>query len=128
MWRGLILWLIIMALETVNGVLRGLYFVPAVGEALAGRIGFATGSVIVLTAALVGIGWTALGSFRHLLALGAIWAVLTLFFEIGIGLLRGYDWMRIWAEIDPRSGGTMLASLTIMLFAPMLAARLRGLV
>jgi hypothetical protein len=128
MRRGLVLWLIIMALETVHGVLRGLYLVPAVGEALAGRIGFAMGSGIVLLAAIIGIGWTGIRSLSGLFILGAIWAALTLVFEIGIGLLRGYDWTRIWAEIDPHLGGTMSASLTIMLFAPMLAARLRRLV
>ncbi|NJM30326.1 MAG: hypothetical protein HC855_09680 [Rhizobiales bacterium] len=127
MWRGVGLWLVIMALETVHGVLRGLFLVPAVGEAAAGQAGLIVGSAIVLLATFIFIGWTGLRSTAGLIKLGAIWALLTLLFEIGIGLSRGFDWMRIWEEIDPCQGGTMLLSVAIMFLAPMAAARLRGL-
>ncbi|MFN0191020.1 MAG: hypothetical protein ACKVP5_03455 [Aestuariivirga sp.] len=126
MWRGVGLWLVIMALETVHGVLRGLYLVPAVGEATAGRIGLATGTAIVLIVTLLFIRWTGLRTIAGLAKLGCAWATLTLAFEIGIGLLRGFDVPRIWVEIDPIQGGTMLLSLAIMFLAPMAAARLRG--
>ena len=128
MFRGLLIWLVIMAAETVHGILRGLFIVPSVGEATASRIGWPVGMTLVLALTLLFIPWSGLRRRRDLLWLGAAWAVLTALFEIGIGLLRGFDAERISAEADPAAGGLMLPSLIVMLFAPLVCARLRGMI
>ena len=117
MLRGLLLWLLIMAIETVHGILRAIFLVPRVGEELAGQIGWPVGLVIVFTITLLLIRWTKLRTVRALLALGAVWAVLTFFFEVAIGLLRGFDVARILAEINPLSGGLMVYTLAVMAIA-----------
>ncbi len=127
MGRGLLVWLLIILVETVHGVLRGLLLVPRVGEDWASRIGWPVGIVIVLAISFLTIRWTRLRESKQLLTLGAIWAVLTLGFEIGIGLLRGFDGPRLFAEVNPFQGGLMLYSAAIMFIAPVLAARVRGL-
>lgn len=126
MTRGLVLWLIIMAAETVHGILRGLFLVPAVGETAASRIGWPIGAVLVLGITLLLIRWTGLNERGALLRLGLIWAALTFGFEILIGVLRGFDAARIMAEINPVSGGLLVYSLILMALAPLIAAQLRG--
>jgi hypothetical protein len=100
--------------------------VPLVGDKTAGRIGWPVALIIVLFVSWLFIRWIGLTRLRSLLALGAIWAALTFFFEIAIGFLRGFDWPRIVAEIDLTHGGLLLYSLIAMLLAPLIAARLKG--
>ena len=127
MARGIVVFVLIMVVETVHGILRGLFLVPRVGEVMAGRIGWPIGVVIVFGVALLTIRWTGLSKRRALLGLGLIWMVLTLCFEVAIGYARGLSNEAILAEINPFSGGLMIYSLAVMLFAPLAAARIRGL-
>lgn len=126
MGRGLLVFLLIMAVETVHGVLRGLFLSPRVGEEMAAKIGWPVGLILVMLIAILTIKWVGLKDSRTLLALGAIWAVLTAAFEIMIGLLRGMGTPEIMAELNPLSG-TIAYSAAVMFIAPWLAARLRGL-
>ena len=125
MFRGVLVWLAIMAAETVHGILRGLFLVPRLGEAAAGRIGWPVAVVIVAAITWALIGWTGLKDQRSLFRLGALWAALTFAFEIGIGILRGLDAPRIWVEINPLSGGLMLYSLAVIALAPFVMSSLR---
>ena len=127
MSRGLAVWLFIMLVETLHGLLRGLLLVPRVGEETAGRIGWPIGLVIVLGISIALAPWMAIRDTSALLRLGGLWAVLTLIFEVTIGLLRGLDLPRLLAEFNPLAGGLAIYSLAIMFLAPLLAARLRGL-
>lgn len=126
MGRGLLVFLLIMAVETVHGVLRGLFLSPRVGEEMAAKIGWPVGLILVMLIAILTIKWVGLKDSRTLLALGTIWAVLTAAFEIMIGLLRGMGTPEIMAELNPLSG-TIAYSAAVMFIAPWLAARLRGL-
>ena len=126
MGRGLLVFLLIMAMETAHGVLRGLFLVPRIGEDMAQRVGWPLGLVIVLVVSYFTIGWTGLRTRRQLLGLGAAWAVLTAVFEVSIGVLRGMDAPRILAELSPLSG-TIAYSAVVMLLAPLATARLRGI-
>ena len=126
MARGLLVFLLIMAVETVHGVLRGLFLAPRMGEAMAAKIGWPVGLILVLLIAVLTIRWIGLRDGRSLLTLGIIWAVLTAGFEVMIGVLRGMGTPEIMAELNPLSG-TIPYSAAVMLLAPWLAAKLRGL-
>ena len=82
MSRGILVFLFIMALETVHGILRGLFLVPRVGEKLSGLIGWPVAMVIVMVVSTLLIGWTRVTGTAALLRLGVVWAVLTFIFEI----------------------------------------------
>lgn len=126
LWRRASLaWLSIALAETVHGVLRGLWLVPRVGEAVAQRIGFVVGCVIVLGIATLASRWLGAASAAQRWQVGALWCVLMAGFELLIGVARGFDASRIAAEFDPRQGGTMLFGLLLMLAAPTLGAWLR---
>jgi hypothetical protein len=123
--RALAVWALIAGVETVHGVLRGLFLVPAVGEASAQRIGFVVGSALVLAVALLCSRWLGARTLAAQVKTGALWLLLMLGFELLIGRLRGFGWARIAAEFDPTQGGSMLFGLLLMVLAPWLAARLR---
>lgn len=125
MARGLLVLLLILSLETVHGILRGIFLVPRIGERLSSLVGWPIAMIIVLIVSVRLIGWTKVTGMAALLRLGAVWAVLTFAFEISIGILRGLEAGRIWAEINPLSGGLMLYSLIVMLLAPLVANWLR---
>lgn len=126
MTRGLTVWLLIMLVETVHGVLRGLLLAPRMGEEAAARLGWPVGLILVLAVSYLCIRWTHVTRTSALLTMGGAWAVLTILFEVFIGLVRGMGLPGIIAEINPQSG-TILYSAAVMFLAPLVASRLRGL-
>ena len=125
MTRGLLVLLLIMFLETVHGILRGMFLVPRIGENMSSLVGWPVAKVIVLIVSALLIGWTRVTGTAALLRLGAVWAMLTLVFEITVGILRGMDAGGIWAAVNPLAGGLVLYSLAVMLLAPLAATWLR---
>jgi hypothetical protein len=123
--RALALWLLIALLETLHGIVRGLWLVPALGEPAAQRLGFAVGSALVLAVAWASSPWLGARTRRAQLQAGALWLLLMLGLELGVGRARGFGWERMAAEFDPRQGGLMLFGLLLMGLAPMLGARWR---
>lgn len=125
MARGLLIWLLIMLVETLHGVLRGVFIAPRFGEAAAERIGWPVAAALVLGVALMGIRWTGLTSRNQLLALGAAWAALTALFELAVGTLRGLDAPALLTALNPLTG-SIPWSAALMLATPLIAAGLRG--
>jgi len=125
MARGLLIWLLIMLIETLHGMLRALLISPRIGEAAADRIGWPVATALVLAIALMGIRWTGLAARSQLLALGAAWAMLSVLFELAIGMLRGLDAQALMAALNPFSGSISWTG-AVMLATPLIAARIRG--
>ena len=125
--RATVVWLVIIVAESVSGAVRSLWLIPAVGEARASRIGFAVGVIIIVTTAWLFIRWMNPEKLSHLLLIGLLWVALTLAFEVALGrLVLNYSWERIVLDYDIAEGGLMLIGLGVLLFAPLLAATLRG--
>ena len=125
MRRALVVWLVIIAAETVHGVLRELFLTPLVGDMRARRIGVAVGSAIVFALALAFSRWLGARSARRQLGVGLAWVALTLAFEAGLGTLLGLSMERVLADYDVTAGGLMPLGLAVMLLSPWIAARLR---
>jgi hypothetical protein len=115
-----------MAIETLHGILRGIFLVPRVGLDLSNKIGWPIAACIVFGVTVLTFRWMGLVGTRALFTLGAVWAVLTLIFETGIGLLRGLDAAQLAHEANPLSGGLMVYSLLVVFLSPYFASRLRG--
>ena len=123
----LLVWLVVIAAETVHGVLRGLLLVPLVGDLRARQIGIPLGSLLVFAVAYLFIRWIAAGTTLRLLGVGVLWAVLTVLFEIGLGhFVLGLPWERIADDYDPSRGGFLGFGLLFMAVSPLLAATFRG--
>jgi hypothetical protein len=123
--RALVVWLVIILAETVHGVLRQLFLTPLVGDLPARQFGVAVGSLIIFAIALLFSRWLGARTLRAQLAVGLCWVVLTVAFEIGLGMLLGVTRERIFADYDVAQGGFMALGLLFMLLAPALAAGLR---
>jgi hypothetical protein len=125
--RAAPVWLVIIAAETVHGVLRGLLLVPLVGDLPARQLGVPVGSLLVFAVAYLGIRWVGVRSNLGLLGVGLLWAVRTTLFEVGLGRLAlGLPWDRITEDYDPARGGLLGFGLLFMAVSPILAARVRG--
>lgn len=125
MRRGLLVWFLIMAAETLNGTLREIFLVPRMGAEMASRVGWPFGLLIVIGVATLCARWVGLRDTRRLLLLGALWAVLAVAFEVFIGWLRGYDGAAILRDLNPFAGGLVPYSALVMFLAPLIAARIR---
>ncbi len=123
--RALVVWLVIIVAETVHGTLRQLFVTPLVGDSLARQIGIVVGSLIVFGVAVVFSRWLGAHKLREQLAVGLMWVVLTVLFELALGTLLGLTRERMLADYDLKAGGFMAFGLLFMLLSPVIAARVR---
>lgn len=124
--KAFAIWLLFIIAESVNGIVRESWLVPALGNVLAHQIAFASGSILILTITTLFIHWLHPLHLLKLLQVGFLWLVLTVGFEIALGRSLGYSWSRIAADYNPSQGGLMAFGLMLLLFAPLIAAKLRG--
>ena len=129
MWlRGVLVWLLIAAAETLHGILRVAFLQPCLGDLPARQMALLSGSLIILAIATMTIRWIGVVGVRRQFALGVLWMALMVAFDAAVGRLAfGYSWPRIGADFDPLAGGYLGIAMLVLLFAPRLAARLRSI-
>jgi len=125
--RAVGLWFLLMAAET----LQGLWCVKLLTVWLPGTklcdFGVLTGSLILLLIAFVCLDWIPARDAPTLLLVGSTWTVLTIAYELLLGRLAfDRSWNEIAADFDLVHGSLLPLGLIALLFAPLLAARLRG--
>jgi hypothetical protein len=124
--RAVLVWIVIIGVETAHGILRTVLLVPVIGDFPARQVGVFTGSALILGVAVLFIRWVRAGTNRRRLAVGLLWAVLTVLFEIGLGrLVLELPWDRLLEDYDLTRGGFLGLGLLFMAVTPLLAARLR---
>jgi len=127
-FRAFVVWLVFIVAESVHGTLRTLLLAPVTGDFRARQLSVLTGSALVVFIAWWFARWVQARRTPTLLALGLGWLVLTLVFEFGLGRwVLGYSWRRMASEYNPFEGGLMGLGLLVLVFAPLLGARLRRL-
>ncbi|MEQ1883440.1 MAG: hypothetical protein ABL967_00135 [Bryobacteraceae bacterium] len=128
--RALLVWLLIIVLETIHGILRGLFLTPAVGDFRARQVGVFIGSGLILGVSCLTIRWMTAGARAPrgvLLRTGIVWTVLTLAFEFSLGTALGLTWSRMLSDYDLPHGGLMPLGILILVLAPWIAAKSRGI-
>lgn len=124
--RSLIVWLIFILIESLNGTVRILWLVPALGNGLAHQVSFAIGSLLILILSTAFVPWLR-ASWAQSVSIGLLWAGLTLAFEVGLGRwVFDYSWGQIWADYDLARGGLMPLGLGLMALSPMLGRIIRS--
>jgi hypothetical protein len=124
--RALVVWLVIIAVETVHGILRTLLLVPMMGDFPARQVSVFTGSLLIFGVTFLFIKWIAARTRLELLVVGTIWVLLTILFEISLGrLLLDLSWDRITEDYNITRGGLLGFGLLFMAVSPLLAAWLR---
>lgn len=125
-FKAMLIWLMFIVAESLNGTIRELWLVPVLGDVRAHQVAFITGSILILTIATLFIRWLGASRMSQLFMVGFLWLVLTVTFEIVLGrFILGYSWERIVADYNLFQGGLMLIGLILLLLAPLIAARLR---
>ena len=100
---------------------------PHVGEFRSNQIGVFTGSVIILVIALVFVRWIGVSRTIDLLAVGLLWLVLTLAFEILFGrFVVGASWERLAADYNVLEGGLLPFGMLVLMLSPLIAGKVRG--
>jgi hypothetical protein len=124
--RALVVWLVIIAVETVHGIIRTLLLMPMMGDFPARQISVFTGSLLIFGVTLLLINWIAARTTLQLLMVGTIWVLLTILFEITLGrLVLDLSWDRITEDYNITRGGFLGFGLLFMAVSPLLAARFR---
>lgn len=124
--RAFAVWLVIIAVETVHGILRTMLLVPLVGDLPARQIGVLVGSALIFAVCFLCIRWIAATTKTYLLGVGLLWSVLTVLFEIGLGrFVLNLPWDRITENYDLTAGGFMVLGLVFLALSPLLASSLR---
>ena len=127
--RSLVVWTVIIRAESIHGTARALFLQPYVGDLQARQIGVITGSIIIFVIVFALIRWVGARTVSQLLRIGCLWVVLTLAFEIGLGrLVMGYSWERIISDYNIVQGGLLSIGMVVLLFAPVVSAKMRELI
>jgi hypothetical protein len=124
--RSIAVWLIFIAIESLNGTIRTLWLVPLLGDLRAHQLSFIIGSLLILTITTIFIRWIEATSLAQLMSVGVLWMLLTVTFEVGLGHWAfGYSWAQIAADYNLFQGRLMGIGLVLLLFAPLIATKIR---
>lgn len=123
--RAFLIWLLIVAAESAQGVARRLLVSPET-EFLVRQLSVFAGALIIFAITWVCLRWMRLRTAGEALGVGGLWVALTLLFEIGLGRLLGMGWDRILADYDLLHGGLMPLGLLAMALTPWTVRRLQA--
>ena len=127
-WRkAMLVWLLIIVIESVQGVLRNLFLAPVIGDFAARQIGVLVGAAVIVLVAWLMAPWLNLQGRAQFAGVGLLWVGLTVAFELSLGLAVGLSWERIASDYDLSRGGLLGLGLIVLAFAPYAAVRLRGI-
>jgi hypothetical protein len=122
--RALLVWLLIMATESVQGGLRRLLTDPDVEFAIR-QASVVTGALVIFAITWVTLPWMRIRTTAGALGVGLLWVALTLAFEVGIGLATALAWERVLSDYDLLHGGLMPLGLLVMALTPWMVRRLQ---
>ncbi len=119
-------WFVFVILAMVNGVARGLWYEPIVGnELLAHQISSVTGISLFLAAMYVFFKKTSAAyTEKDLLLIGALWLVCTIVFEFGFQhYLMGLSWSTLLHDYNILAGRLWGLVLLTIFVGPFLIGR-----
>ena len=124
--KGVMIWLMFIIAESLNGTVRILCLIPAFGDPLAHQISFLMGAILIVTIATIFVSWLQASHISQLLAVGVLWLLLTVGFELILGrFVLGYSWSQIAAEYNIYQGGLMPYGLVLLTLSPVIAVKIR---
>jgi len=125
--RAGVVWLLIAVTEVVHGALRVKMLNRRVGDKRARQIAVFTGSGLIILIAFITLPWIAATTVQECLATGLLWIVLMFGLEIYFGrFVFRVPWKRIFADFDFRRGGLLSIGFLVLFLAPLISAKLHG--
>lgn len=113
--------------ENIHGTLRQFFLAPLVGDLSARRFSVFTGMILIFLITWFCLRWIKPVNKKSLLAVGFVWVILTILFEVILGVyLFGYSRERIFEDYDILHGGLMGLGLLFMFFVPLFVWRIQS--
>jgi predicted metal-binding membrane protein len=126
--KTLTVWFVMMCVEFVHGTMRTIFLLPRIGDFTSRQVGAFTGSLLIFFVAYLFAPWFGSLSKRAALTIGAAWVVLTVIFELSLGIfVLDLSPERMFRDFDVARGALFPFALLFLFFCPLLVARLRGL-
>jgi hypothetical protein len=127
--RVFLVWVVIAAVEVFQCSLRVRFLNRRAGDRRTRQIGVFCGSSLLLAIAWFGVPWIGADTELRLLGIGVFWLALMLSFHLAFGrLVLHASWDQITSDFDLRRGGLLGIGMLILCAAPLLVAKLRGLI
>ncbi|MBD2505268.1 hypothetical protein [Anabaena azotica] len=127
--KAIIVWLVFIVAESINGTVRMFWLVPLLGDIRAHQISFIMGSLLILAIATIFIQWLHTSQTSQLIKVGLLWLLLTVVFEIVLGrFILGYSWQRIASDYNLLQGGLMPIGLVFLVLSPVIATKVRSFI
>jgi hypothetical protein len=124
--KSFLVWLLFIPLAIANGALRDLVLTPALGDTLGRAVSSLTLSLLILGLTLLLVKRLGVDTRAAYLVVGVFWLILTLLFEVSFALLvMGHPMDELLKDYDIFRGRLWLIVLVTMLFAPLLASKMR---
>ena len=122
------MWGLLLVLAVMNGGVRDTWLSPRLGDTAGRALITVLLSLLILLATWTTIRWIGPRTAGQALTVGAVWLLLTVAFEFGVGHYAfGKSWSELLADYDVSRGRIWILVLVVTLLAPAMTARLRGL-
>ena len=123
--KSIIVWLVLILAESLNGTIRMLWLVPTLGALRAHQLSFVMASILILTIAILFVRWLHATRVSQLLSVGVLWLLLTVAFEIVLGrFILGYSWEQIAVDYNVLQGGLMPFGMVWLTLSPLIATKI----
>lgn len=119
-------WLLILGLAFSNAALRELVLIPRLGKVQGLTLSGVVLSLLVLLVAFGSVPWLGARRASEWITIGLGWFVLTLAFDLVLGLFQHKPMHLLFESYLFRHGNLWPLVLLVTAVAPWLAARLRG--
>jgi hypothetical protein len=127
--KAAVIWLLLLALATVNAAIREKLLAPWIGPRFALPLSGLALALLIFFATLLVVPWLKARSAAQYWMVGALWLLMTILFELLLGrLVSGRPWAELWEAYNILTGNLWLVVLLVTAVAPYFAARIRRLI
>ena len=100
--RGLVVWFVIILVESMHGIVRGVLLEPVLGDFRARQVSVFIGAIIIAVITFVFVRWLKGSRPIDFFLVGLLWVTLTIGFEILLGrFTMDLSWERIASDWRP---------------------------
>jgi hypothetical protein len=126
--RAVLIWWALLAIASINGLVREVVLIPRMGEVAGRAISTLALSAFIVMLTWISIGWIAPRSAQQAWAVGVLWVALTLAFELLAGHYVFHNpWSRLLEDYNIVRGRIWILVLIATLLSPRLCAGVRNL-
>ena len=125
--RSILVWVVMLAVASVNGALREAALIPMTGVVPGRALSTLLLCLLVLLLTYATIRWIGPRSRRDTWLIGGGWLAQTLAFELLAGhFLFGNSWSQLLEDYNVFRGRIWILALVVILVSPRLCAQARG--